>query len=249
MAQLDESRNPDGTPTNPATFFTNPYIRDFANRAKEMVDKLRENPAVANDFIIWNEPNVNNDGYLDAPHFAALMRRCWQMITISHPSARIHWGGIFTLPGNSVDPPNIIYIRDVYNALKSNGLAGADKGPWPWSAINIHMHRVRPAAQIQDTFQQVQAVKDEFGDGNSGIIVGEWGITLEDYLDNPSRLSSFYDRIKDHPDAMFFFSHHGHYEANEGQWGLRYYTISPGVFVMEGKTSVNFFSTFDSVVG
>lgn len=249
MAELDEARNPDGTPSNPETYFTNHYIRGFADRAKEMVDALRQSPALATDFIIWNEPNVGNSGSLDARHFAALLRRCWQRITTSHPSARVHWGGIFTLPGNSVDPSNVAYISGVYAALRDAGLAGAGIGPWPWSAINIHIHRVRPASQIQDLFAQVSAAKSEFGDGNSGTIVGEWGITLEDYLDNPSRLSTLYSRIHDHPDAMFFFSHQAHYEADAGQWGLRYFSIIPGSFLLEGKTSFNFFGSFDSLVG
>jgi hypothetical protein len=59
------------------------------------------------------------------------------------------------------------------------------------------------------------------------VIVGEWGMTNEDYDASPTALGGLFQQIVAWlPSAMFFFSHH---EVDDmGTWGLVRSTDAPG---------------------
>lgn len=74
--------------------------------------------------MIWNEPNdTGADQELDAQHFAALLWRCWNIMT----SARaIYMGGVLLHHNNP--GPGLDYLASVYQALYGNQKAGGSFG-------------------------------------------------------------------------------------------------------------------------
>ncbi len=86
-----------------------------------------------------------------------------------------------------------------------------------------------------------ELIRGEWNDP-AKLIIGEWGITLEDACPPPSgelAMSRLFDSILAYlePDIMIYFSHHyvneideQHPELSTGQWGLRCYNQDPGEF-------------------
>ncbi|MBI4492561.1 MAG: hypothetical protein HY690_07185 [Chloroflexi bacterium] len=195
------------------------------------------------DYIIWNEPNEVGGAPLDAEHFAALLRQCWLNLT---DVPRIYWGGVIFGPGvgDQPDQNSLDYIRGVYQALYDRGLAGGEYGAWPWTGINIHIHRDRTEAHIQNLFDAVNEIRSDWGESGD-LLVGEWGVTAQDYNSDPNSLSHVFNLIKPHPSMMFLFAHHVHEQG--GTWGLRNFGMIQDQFTLGAPTVL--YGPYDALVG
>ena len=86
------------------------------------------------------------------------------------------------------------------------------------------------------------------------MLVGEWGVTEEEYQSDSSSLSSAYNAIRRKVDVMFFLSHQEYGEAGVGTWGIRRWYTVPGEYHLQpdggnppGKT--NLYGPYDTLVG
>ncbi|MFN0070688.1 MAG: hypothetical protein ACKVVP_04260 [Chloroflexota bacterium] len=189
------------------------------------------------DVIVWNEPN-HVDAPLDAEHFAALLYHTRKALNELNPRPNMYWGGIFfsIVPGqpNTVATEDMDYVTSVYDAIVAAQAAGDVEPGWPWDGINVHVHRERSPEYVDSLFTLLkEKLRMERSDPAIGII-GEWGITLEDYAAG-IRVQAILDRLRtidpDKPraDLMIYFAHHYVDErSGPGQWGTTFWTESPG---------------------
>ena len=236
------SEDPLDQPDASLVNFTNNYITGFSDRAATVSAAFNAASGVG-DFIIWNEPTTNGT-MLDADHFAALLHQCRSKM---NPTLRIYWGGVDTAVGEVATPndiPERPYINAVYQALVSAGLAGPT-GPWPWTGINIHIHRDRSDDYIGKLFQMIDEVARQTWSDPGEVIVGEWGVTVEDQDATPSALDHLFNAIVPHGDKMFLFSHAR--VTEDGRWALIYWNGVPGGFQICGRS--NLYRAYDVAVG
>jgi hypothetical protein len=131
----------------------------------------------------------------------------------------MYWGGILTIP--QIPPTDITigphkYIRDVYTRLETEGITA-----WPWHGVNIHIHDPRrPLWSVKDFFDTLRSWMLQKKDRRE-IIVGEWGVTVEESCANQEALGDLYEDIRSHVDKMFYFNHAAGPLPN-GNWSLIY---------------------------
>ena len=247
---------------------TNDFISGFSDRAKLVSEQFTN----VDGYLIWNEPNVllsQDPPTWSVPpeNFAALLYQCTQKMA---SGSKVYWGGIQI--GDNYDSFSTLYVRKVYQwyddqfHVKDPERSGGFS--WPWEAINLHFHNdSRSATDIAKQFTEIRKVKTEFGD-DGDVIIGEWGVTQEDFRVNAARLTNVYSRIiANKPDIMFFFSHHGvddPVSPGELHWGIRDYVNPPiGVFVQTppGESGLvfrlapkngidgDFYTAYDTLIG
>ena len=231
--------------------FSNSYIDQFSDEAVAFSRAIASSGA--RDFIIWNEPNGNQGVNTPPQNFAALLYHCYNKLKADSSDNQIYWGGILCLPkptgpdtvdNNKVDPANIDYFKGVYEAVSNFHFGGIKIplyvqgelitqkfGPWPWDGVNVHVHRDRTSGFVSDLFDQVRnEMRFERGDWSSRVLVGECGITIENYRDGQrltnSSGSAIFNRLIERADLLCLFSHHVHPEENE-HWGTREFGEGP----------------------
>lgn len=244
---------PAGDPKDPLEEdFANSYIRHFSNRAAAISADLNANAGVE-DYIIWNEPNDEGAPIkqLDEAHFAALLYHCWQKMTAV---PRMYMGGVIFGPGYEDQPDQnaLDYLRTTYQVLFDQGLAGGEFGAWPWSGVNIHIHRDRSTNQLNAIFQGVKDIMVDFGESGE-LVVGEWGVTQEDQAADPNRISHLFNGIKPNASMMFFFKH-GNFEEvpppDPITWGIHMFAINVGEYVItDAPGGTNLHGPLDSLLG
>jgi hypothetical protein len=224
---------------NGALFSSRGYRDQFASKVLTFLQKMHARGVDLEDIIIWNEPNNDppppdppNPGYMTSQNFSLLMYRCWKTIFDSVASTgfmpRLYWGGLFS-KANEHYPSTYQYAAAVYAALNASGLMNSEPVAYPWTGINIHMHRLRTADRAWDLLKKTREVQRTRGDDGS-LIVGEWGVTEED---GPNQLSELYANIlqtaisptnRAQPDIMFFYKHHRDPESGE-DLGIQKYSV------------------------
>lgn len=214
-------------------YTSEPYRIAFANKLTLFLEDMLSHGIEFEGIMVWNEPNdrpgAPDSDYLTGEQFARLLHRCW--LSISQSSAlqghapKIYWGGIFTTNDEHyVDA--VTYMKSVYDFIRLSGIMNGMPQAFPWDGINVHMNSVRSDG---DAYGLLRAAKDlQIINGDYGeLIVGEWGVTLDDGPDDMSDLYAailqgwrpISERVR--PDIMFYFSHPVVEDSN-GKWGLRF---------------------------
>lgn len=223
--------------------FSNQFIDYFSDEARRIMLRFTPGPLTARHVIIWNEPNGEQGGFISAEHFAAILYHCRQKLNQISPRPQMYWGGVLFAgePGHpdTVDTVPKLFVEGIYQKLVDNGKAGPT-GPWPWEGVNVHIHRERTSTYVERFFGFLDGEVRDNRQDNGLIVIGEWGITVQDYTQRGHRIATMYNRLKPHVDQMIYFSHHVH-EEDVGSWGTReYYESSPpdpndpGAFLLDG---------------
>jgi hypothetical protein len=210
------------------------YRVEFANKLLEFLEQMYSDDIHFGGILIWNEPNNNPDpnnpvDFLTAEQFSRLLYRCWKTLSTSSTFEgnvpRIYWGGIFS-SNDGAYTDAVEYVSSIYSFFNQSGLMNSEAVPFPWSGINIHMNSIRSNTHGHNF---IKAVKDkQISSGDWGeLVIGEWGVTLDD---GPDELSDLYVAITQStfplsqrvlPDIMFYYTHHVVTDSN-GKWGLRW---------------------------
>ena len=226
--------------------FTNTAINVFSDEARRFADYV--SGAGVRDFMIWNEPNAD-DFPLTFQNFAALIFNCYQKFRTLTPRPRLHWGGLFfgmlsDDEENTFRPGDMDYLLAVYDTLSGFQYQGhhvplfidgveirAESGPWPWESINMHIHNNRGSQFVTNLSNTLmQKVRGDHGDRSSEFMIGEYGITVEDYGFHGERMTNstytgFMQQFYLMFDTVCFFSHHVRPESPGGgpeiHWGVR----------------------------
>lgn len=209
---------------DPTDSFTNDYITEFESLVAQAATFFSQpqNGGVTN-FLIWNETN-GPDTPLSSLNFASLL---YQTCLAKPDGVNYWWGGIFSAStGLTIDPAEMEYINEVFSYLAQYASGWAPN----WAGLNVHIDYGRPQGQafsIMELFQN-------FG---FPLIVGEWGITNQEYgIDHTSIGNLFQQIVLNMPQAMFYFSHHTVVD-DQGTWGIVQDTDAlppsgpPGIFI------------------
>ncbi|MFN0073809.1 MAG: hypothetical protein ACKVVP_20205 [Chloroflexota bacterium] len=238
---------------------TNAYIEGFSARAASLVFDPNLYFQNVTGYIIYNEPNVG--GTVQPGNFAALLRRCRERMG---PDVILYAGGLQVGPG--YDPNPIIYLEAMYTWLMNHAPPGTG---WPWSGVNFHFHHNnRSEVDIDDFFKGrggdpglLTLMKDR-GDGGD-VIIGEWGVTQQDFATSPGSLSELYGNLIAHdPTIMFFFAHQpvdDPVHPGTRTWGLRNEPLIilpvPGQSIQafrltsEAGADGAFYTAYDTLIG
>jgi hypothetical protein len=214
---------------------TNPYITYFSGVAGAICSQVfTASDGWVQDFIIWNEPNNASATTLTAEVFGALMYQCRRTIA---SNLRLYWGGIVTVPntgGSQIVGEEDGYVSRVYDAVVGQPVVGdpsgsiGEMGPWPWSGINIHVHRRREPEDFRRLSAALRGEIDRRGEHE--VISGEWGVTEAEERDNPGNMASLFRTIVPVFNRMFYFNHPRHFEEDTGEnWVLVDIGGRPGV--------------------
>jgi hypothetical protein len=219
--------------------FSNGYIEAFALAAKSLAAEFMT--AGVFDYVIWNEPNIDQGLSLQQENFASLLWHTRQQLNTLSFQPRMYWGGVWLRNTPTIASENSNYIEEVYDALV-NANKASPTGPWPWDGINLHIHRVREQPFVDSVFNDLLRDKLRIQRNDRAIwMVGEWGITVEDYYEG-KRLTPTYNRLRAKADLMAYFSHHYNFEINIGTWGTRRWSEEqppqPDTGITPGKTLI-----------
>lgn len=220
--------------------FTNSAIDNFAESARIFMNNVAN--AGVNNVIIWNEPNVSAT-YLPAEKFSALMYNTYKAVASLGLDINIFWGGVQVV-ADSQDPDapddaSVAYIKSVYDAIAGFSppvyLSGQritpEAGPWPWHGINVHVHRWRSRTFVDSLADQLNdKIRNDRGQ-EAVFLIGECGITTEDYGDGVRLTGASGDEILQFLfyrfDIVCLFSHQSHFESGHGHWGTREFGEDP----------------------
>ncbi len=166
---------------NPTTFtYLDPAgYADFANFAAAFAAHFRDD---VQHFIIWNEPNLQNEWGMrrvDPAAYVEMLRAVYPAIKRAHPQAVVMAGALApTLEQNrDVALSDLDYLREMYLAARST-----PEAPLPWDALAAHTYgTIFPPDDPPDpqriNFRRVEllrAIMQSFGD-DAPVYVTESG--------------------------------------------------------------------------
>ncbi len=172
------ARDADGNPTT-FTFLDPSHYADFAAFAAAFAEHFK---GQVQHFIIWNEPNLQNEWGMrrvDAAAYVALLRAVYPAIKQAQPDAVVLAGALApTLEQNrDVALSDLDYLRAMYRAAREDGTARL-----PWDALAVHTYGTSfppddPPHPQRINFRRVEllrAIMVEFGD-HSPVYITETG--------------------------------------------------------------------------
>ena len=226
--------------------FTNPFITEFSDLVAGTASAFQAGASHVRDFIVWNEPNGNvGQTYLDEAHFAALLYQCRKKMAAD---LNLYWGGIFTNPAGDAEAAGQA-VGSYYQPLVGQpsiddpNVPIGDTGPWPWQGVNVHFHDFRDAGWFGLFFATLVQIRTDRQD-TSELIVGEWGIKVDDETANPPYLAEVLSSIDRNVDRMFAFTHAADpadssaYPFALVDWSVVPNGGGPGTFVITGQTGL-----------
>jgi hypothetical protein len=162
------------------------YRLGFASKLLAFLSNMKSSGVSFEGIVIWNEPNdrpgEEGTDYLTPDQFGTLLYRCWKTLYDSssfHDSMpHIYWGGIFSLNDHRYTDA-LSYIDQVYGFFRDSGIMSGEPKAYPWSGVNLHMNSAR---SNDHTYSFIKEAKDiQVLNGDDGeLIIGEWGVTLDD---------------------------------------------------------------------
>ncbi|MFN3705025.1 MAG: hypothetical protein ACK4WM_03410 [Thermoflexales bacterium] len=172
------ARDAEGNPTT-FTFLDPSHYADFAAFAAAFAERFK---GQVQHFIIWNEPNLQNEWGMrrvDAAAYVALLHAVYPAIKQAQPNAVVLAGALApTLEQNrDVALSDLDYLRAMYRAARKDGTARP-----PWDALAVHTYGTTfppddPPHPQRINFRRVEllrAIMVEFGD-HSPVYITETG--------------------------------------------------------------------------
>jgi hypothetical protein len=220
---------------------TNPFINGFAEQVRSIAAALPMQQPRPTPIMVWNEPNGAQGEDISPQLYAAILWRCRQRLDELATKPELWWGGVIFAPvennPDGIDHVQMKYVTDVYDTLAGWNVPQS-YGRWPWNRINIHIHRFRSEAYIDNNLNELKKQTRDVKGDNAEIVIGEWGVTkaeleqLEQDPDPERKVEKLYDHLRAQADLMLFFSHHTHAEGAD-EWGTveaRQEAGNPGEF-------------------